>query len=166
MRPLASLILSWFHRLDTPGILDLSDCVTYFNFSCCFFIDSDDAIAYSQACGLGRESHTFLHSLDLFLLQYENSITKVKTIERPQARTCFSIFHRSKLCMWVCLHVSNIVLHLFILVSALFWDMKRKIHVYFQKITVSECAIWWWKSIIKLGNPLGISHNNLSHTMM
>ena len=79
-------------------ILNIVSCfrlkLTHFNFSCCFsFSDSDDAIAYSLACGLGRESHTFLHSLDLFLLQYGNSITKVKTIERPQTRTCSSIFH-------------------------------------------------------------------------
>ena len=35
--------------------------LTQFNFSCCFsFSDSDDAITYLLACGLGRESHIYL----------------------------------------------------------------------------------------------------------
>ena len=85
--------INWY---QLSSIIDFIDWIprhfrltlTHFNFSCCFFIDSDDATAYLLACGLGRESHTFLHSLDLFLLQYGNSITKVKTIEKPQAKTC------------------------------------------------------------------------------
>ena len=44
--------------------------------------DSEGAIEYLLACGLGRGSHIFQHSSDPFPLQYVNFFTKVKTFWR------------------------------------------------------------------------------------